>query len=82
MQGRGARVLRLVAAVAAFLPATGGGVTRVPVQFRYGTEAAWQDVVVLVREGSGYAIDDIEFSGAGPFNPPGRLSDVLDRVGE
>ena len=61
---------------------TGGGVTRVPVQFRYGTEAAWQDVVVLVREGSGYVIDDIEFSGAGPFNPPGRLSEALDRAGE
>ena len=61
---------------------TGGGVTRVPVQFRYGTEATWQDVVVLVREGSGYAIDDIEFAGAGPFNPPGRLSEALDRAGE
>lgn len=62
--------------------ATGSGVTRVPVQFRYGTDTAWQDVVVLVREGSGYVIDDIEFSGAGPFNPPGRLSDALDRAGE
>ena len=62
--------------------ATAGGVTRVPVRFRYGTEAAWQDVVVLVREGSGYVIDDIEFAGAGAFNPPGRLSDVLDRAGE
>lgn len=61
---------------------TGSGVTRVPVQFRYWTDAAWQDVVVLVREGSGYVIDDIEFSGAGPFNPPGRLSDALDRAGE
>ena len=61
---------------------TGSGVMRVPVQFRYGTEAAWQDVVVLVREGSGYVIDDIEFSGAGPFNPPGRLRDALDRAGE
>lgn len=59
-----------------------GGVTRVPVQFRYGTEAAWRDVVVLVREGPGYAIDDIEFAGAGPFNPAGRLSEALDRAGE
>lgn len=61
---------------------TDGGVTRVPVRFRYGTEATWQDVVVLVREGPGYTIDDIEFAGAGPFNPPGRLSDALDRAGE
>jgi hypothetical protein len=61
---------------------TSGGVTRVPVQFRYGTEAAWQDVIVLTREGSGYVIDDIEFAGAGPFNPAGRLSEALDRAGE
>ena len=61
---------------------TGGGVTRVPVQFRYGSEATWRDVVVLVREGSGYAIDDIEFAGAGPFNPPGKLSEALGRAGE
>jgi hypothetical protein len=64
-------------------PATASGsVTRVPVQFRYGTEAAWQDVIVLSREGAGYVIDDIEFEGAGPFNPPGRLSEALDRAGE
>ena len=64
-------------------PATAGGsVTRVPVQFRYGTEAAWQDVIVLSREGAGYVIDDIEFAGAGPFNPPGRLTEALDRAGE
>ena len=62
--------------------ATGDGITRVPVQFRYGTEATWQDVAVLVREGPGYVIDDIEFAGAGPFNPAGRLSDALDRAGE
>jgi hypothetical protein len=61
---------------------TVGDISRVPVQFAYGTEATWQDVVVLVREGSGYVIDDIEFAGAGPFNPPGRLSDELDRAGE
>ena len=58
------------------------GVTRVPVQFRYGSEAQWEDVVVLTREGSAYVIDDIEFAGAGPFNPPGRLSDRLERAGE
>ena len=30
----------------------------------------------------GYAIYDIEFAGAGPFNPAGRLSEALDRAGE
>ena len=59
-----------------------GGVTRVPVQFRYGTEAAWRDVIVLRREGPNYVIDDIEFAGAGPFNPPGKLSEALGRAGE
>lgn len=59
-----------------------GGVTRVPVEFRYGNEAAWQDVILLAREGDRFVIDDIEFAGAGPFNPPGRLSDALDRAGE
>ncbi len=60
-------------------PATAeGGVSRVPVQFRYGTDAAWRDVVVLVSEGPRYVIDDIEYEGAGPFNPPGRLSEALD----
>ena len=49
---------------------------------RVPKSARLQDVVVLVREGSGYVIDDIEFSGAGPFNPPGRLSDALDQAGE
>lgn len=58
------------------------GFTRVPVRFRYGDEAAWQDVIVLVREGRGYVIDDIEFAGAGPFNPPGRLSDALEQAGQ
>ena len=58
------------------------GVTRVPVKFRYGEEAAWQDVIVLTRERDRFVIDDIEFAGAGPFNPPGRLSEALDRAGE
>ena len=59
-----------------------GGVTRVPVRFRYGSEAQWEDVIVLTREGGAYVIDDIEFAGAGPFNPPGRLSDRLEPAGE
>lgn len=60
----------------------GDGVTRVPVQFRYGDDVKWQDVIVLTREGPDYVIDDIEFAGAGPFNPAGRLSDALERAGE
>jgi len=62
--------------------ATGTGIMRVPVQFRYGNDVTWQDVIVVKREGAAYVIDDIEFAGAGPFNPPGRLSDALDRAGE
>lgn len=62
--------------------AIGGDVTRVPVRFRYGNEASWQDVIVLTREGPRFVIDDIEFAGAGPFNPPGRLSEALERAGE
>lgn len=60
----------------------GDGVARVPVKFRHGNEAAWQDVIVLTREGGRFVIDDIEFAGAGPFNPPGRLSEALERAGE
>jgi len=59
-----------------------GAVTRVPVQFRYGETAQWQDVVVLTREHGRFVIDDIEFAGAGPFNPAGRLSERLERSGE
>ena len=59
-----------------------GGVTRVPVRFRYGGDVQWEDVVVLTKERRAHVIDDIEFAGAGPFNPPGRLSDRLDRAGE
>ena len=60
----------------------GGDSTRVPVQFRYGNDAAWQDVIVLTRDGDRFVIDDVEFAGAGPFNPPGRLSEALERAGE
>ena len=58
------------------------GVTRVPVSFRYGNEAAWQDVVLVKREQDRNVIDDIEYGGAGEFNPPGRLSETLERSGE
>jgi hypothetical protein len=58
------------------------GVTRVPVSFRDGSEAAWQDVVLVKREQDRHVIDDIEYGGAGEFNPPGRLSETLERSGE
>jgi hypothetical protein len=30
-----------------------------------------------MRQGDRYAIDDIVFSGVGPFNPAARLAEVL-----
>lgn len=63
--------------------ATGAsGLTRVPVTFSYGAETTWQDTVLLAREGNRYAIDDVELAGAGPFNPAGRLSELLQHAGD
>jgi hypothetical protein len=59
-----------------------GGATRVPVRFRYGADAEWQDVIIVTREHDRFVIDDIEFAGAGPFNPAGRLSEVLQQSGQ
>jgi hypothetical protein len=59
-----------------------GDVSRVSVQFRYGSDTQWTDVVVVTRERGTFVIDDIEFAGAGPFNPAGRLSESLERAGE
>lgn len=59
-----------------------GAVTRVPVRFRYHTAAEWEDTVLVTREGDAFVIDDVEFGGAGPFNPPGRLSELLEHAGE
>jgi hypothetical protein len=61
---------------------TGNELTRVPVMFSYGTEATWQDTVLLAREGDRYVIDDVELAGAGPFNPAGRLSELLQHAGD
>jgi len=58
------------------------GVTRVPVNFRYGNEAVWQDVVVVKWQQNRYVIDDIEYAGAGDFNPPRRLTETLERSQE
>ena len=53
------------------------GTIHVAVRFGYQDAPPWQDVIVVVRQGDHYAIDDIVFSGAGEFNPPGRLVDHL-----
>jgi hypothetical protein len=49
----------------------------VAVRFGYRDAAPWEDVIVVVRQGRDYAIDDILFGGAGEFNPAGRLTDRL-----
>lgn len=50
----------------------------VRVRFRYDAVAPpWEDTVVVTREDGRYVIDDVVYSGAGAFNPAGRLSDVL-----
>ena len=53
------------------------GLSRVPVQFSYGAEVTWQDTALVTQEGGRYVIDDVELAGAGPFNPAGRLSELL-----
>lgn len=37
----------------------------------------WEDVVVVTREDGRYVVDDVVYSGAGAFNPAGRLSETL-----
>ena len=49
----------------------------VHVHFKYGSAPDWEDVIVVKQENGRYVIDDVLFSGAGEFNPPGRLSDRL-----
>ena len=55
----------------------GNGLSRVPVQFSYGAETTWQDIVLVTQERGRHVIDDVELAGAGPFNPAGRLSELL-----
>jgi hypothetical protein len=63
-------------------PIAAHGITRVPVTFSYGGDTTWQDTVLLEREGDRFVIDDVELAGAGPFNPAGRLSQVLQHAGD
>jgi hypothetical protein len=55
-----------------------GGSWKVQVHFWYDTSlAGWEDAVIVTEQGGRYVIDDVLFSGAGSFNPSGRLSDSL-----
>jgi hypothetical protein len=54
-----------------------GSAFRVQVHFRYDDQVAWDDSVLVVREGKRSVIDDVLLSGAGEFNPPGRLTEAL-----
>jgi hypothetical protein len=54
------------------------GSWRVHVHFWYDRSLpGWEDVIVVTDQRGRYVIDDVLFSGAGPFNPSGRLSDRL-----
>ena len=53
------------------------GTIHVVVRFGYRDAAPWQDVIVVEPESDRFVIDDILFSGAGEFNPPGRLTNRL-----
>ncbi|HEV8579715.1 MAG TPA: hypothetical protein VGX68_11605 [Thermoanaerobaculia bacterium] len=49
---------------------------KVQVHFRYET-VEWDDTVLVIAERGRYKIDEVLYSGAGEFNPPGRLSERL-----
>ena len=49
----------------------------VHVRFTGDPGVTWEDIVVTKDENGRIVIDDVRFSGAGDFNPPGLLSDRL-----
>lgn len=53
------------------------GTWRVAVAFGYGSRFHWTDSIVVKRQRFRYVIDDVIYSGAGEFNPPGSLSRSL-----
>ncbi len=54
------------------------GAIKIVVHFWYERGSAeWDDAVVVVRDGDRFVIDDVLLSGAGEFNPPGKLSEIL-----
>jgi hypothetical protein len=63
--------------------ANSDGTSMVTVHFWYDSQVAnWEDKVIVRREGGRFVIDDFVLSGVGPFNPPGRLSEMLKDTGE
>ena len=59
------------------VPAPSGS-WKVYVHFWYDASlAGWEDEVIVAEQRARYVIDDVLFTGAGPFNPSGRLSDRL-----
>lgn len=61
--------------------ANSDGTSTVKVHFWYET-FEWEDAVIVRKEVNKFVIDDFLMSGAGPFNPPGRLSENLKYRGE
>lgn len=61
--------------------ANSDGTSTVKVHFWHETSdgqiSDWEDAVMVRKEGERFVIDDFLMSGAGPFNPPGRLSEDL-----
>jgi hypothetical protein len=61
--------------------ANSDGTSTVTVHFWHET-SDWEDAVIVRTEANNFVIDDFLMSGAGPFNPPGRLSERLTYRGE
>ncbi len=51
--------------------------TIVTVRFEYDAATRWLDRVLVKRERERLVVEDVLFSGAGAFNPPGRLTERL-----
>jgi hypothetical protein len=47
---------------------------------RNNAKFAWKDRVFLMREGSRWIVDDIEFLGDRPYMHKGRLKDILKQI--
>lgn len=61
--------------------ANSDGTSTVNVHF-WREASDWEDAVIVRKEANNFVIDDFLMSGAGPFNPPGRLSEQLKYRGE
>ena len=78
LRSEAARTLAREGGGAGEVLAQADGGTRVVVRFWYeeGVDP-WEDSAVVVRDGDRIVIDELVFSGAGDFNPPGKLSEIL-----